>query len=131
MTTKDARVAEILGWEFYREEDMIYSVPPAESVTYTTSKKIRAVDFEVGDIIIETGKYPPFISVPTYETDGIVLDWVQGQELSDVFWKKMGQLLAQKHGNSKMAIYNYIEAMQYYKPGMYAQALLEVKDDDN
>lgn len=69
-----------------------------------------------------------FDSVPTWESDGIVLEWAQGQSVStrNKFYYEIGSKIKEDHGGTPFALAMFLEN---YKPGMYAKALLEARDD--
>ena len=72
----------------------------------------------------------PFISAPTYATDGIVLEWVQrGPKYYTLkFEKKLRVVISSSHDNTGIPepLWEYL---LFYKPGMHAQALLAVEEE--
>lgn len=83
-------------------------------------------------------KLPPFISNPTYETDGIVLEWVQGQGWNNEQWHEYVKALIRVVDSStdedvyEVARLNDPEIwllqfmLKHGKPGDVACALLAV-----
>lgn len=83
----------------------------------------------------------PFITEPTYETDGVVLEWVQGRDLHPEFLEAYKGILISKFDKKNIEDFgetvsvtedaaNWIVMhMHYYKPGMYALALEAVMEE--
>lgn len=110
----DAKVAEIIS-----EKPMRY--PPRTPLS-NQAWKDTMVDGKL------THAARPFISAPTFETDGIVLKWVQGQPFSERI-KFFGRFDAVIQGRNKTYAAKWPTALMFYKPGDYARALLEAQDD--
>ena len=137
--TRDARVAEVVGytlWKwvgFYKTQSIF---PPGldPAVEYQKSE-YEKIDWDNHNGDYCTNKVRPFISAPTYETDGIVLEWVQGQDNS-VYGKfsiSLSGAILQRISKvdreiMSMGLYDVIW-LKYYKPGDYAHALLVVKEE--
>ena len=75
--------------------------------------------------------YPKFVSAPSWESDGIILEWVQGQD--DFFIQAIAdeveRLIVKREGifpaiNNTLRLY-----LTYGKKGDYATALLAVLKD--
>lgn len=134
---KDARVAEII-----EPKPELPGNELAELATYlrgrTKSSAGKAwmlvFDYETGD----KPEWEPrtFISAPSYETDGIVLEWVQkasrkifghfAMSLSGAIYNRMSETEIEL---SKNGMFDIIW-IKHYKPGDYARALLEVSDNE-
>jgi hypothetical protein len=69
----------------------------------------------------------PFISAPTAETDWIVLEWVQGQDVgySKLIAEKLLELIWGGIPQHEVAE-QLDEFVRFYRPGDYARALLAV-----
>ncbi len=152
VTNKDSRVAEIIeskpaiDWSEKEESHELMSSLAGE-VTFSNKRAWRLYFiYDHGDNpewippVRRVFSHPrTFISVPTYETDGIVLKWVQGQDVEnettffDTFEVKLFDLLADTGGEKSWDV-EYEDRLQFalrnLKPGMYAQALLEVNDNE-
>ncbi len=118
---KDAIVAEAVGYKVN---------------TYHTKKgtEWKIVIRAENDIEV-LADLPPFISAPTWASDGIVLEWVQGQDgaiYGDFVTKLSGEILRQlsdgEMGVARSGMFSLVW-LKYYKPGDYAHALLAVTKD--
>ncbi len=113
---EDARVAEIV------EPNKPKRIPPGVP---TSSRAWR-------DMVVD-GKLEhcprPFISAPTHATDGIVLEWVQGQGIDyddRDFYVCLASLVSPEGKEIPLELLAYV---RNYKPGMYAHALLAVEEE--
>ena len=87
--TDDAIVAEIVGYTLYRKTwsdcaDMIICWPPDVEL-FTKPEVVLAKDLGDYDFQNSTMRPPRFISAPTWASDGIVLEWVQGSKIFPQF----------------------------------------------
>ncbi len=73
----------------------------------------------------------PFISNPTFETDGIVLEWVQGQDdiVTREFGGKLKEIVRENPDYKDTTVHPLDETVMNYKPGDYARALLATRGE--
>lgn len=128
--TDDAIVAEIVGYTLYRKTwsdcaDMIICWPPDVEL-FTKPEVVLAKDLGDYDFQNSTMRPPRFISAPTWASDGIVLEWVQGSKIFPQFTSRMRSILAKCNDDEEQYLSHWhIEALfAFYKPGMYAKAVL-------
>ena len=129
-TRKDVRVAEII-----EPKPELPGNKLEELSTYLSGQTKRSAgkawclvfDYETGDR--PEWDPLPFISAPTFATDGIVLEWVQGQDAKDFDTRDFMCILlglidpGQQSGDFTLHLF-----LNRYKPGMYAHALLAVEE---
>lgn len=74
---------------------------------------------------------PLFLTAPTWESDGIVLEWVQGQDIKmrAKFYVRARKLLAPEKFYSDIS-FLVGQVLMNYKPGTYAKALLAIGESD-
>ena len=113
--TKDARVAEILGWGLIETEDGSWAWVSKDNE---------------GDYAHEAwnNEYA-FISAATFASDGIVLEWVQRQGIDyddRDFYVCLASLVSPEGKEIPLELLAYV---RNYKPGMYAHALLAVEEE--
>lgn len=138
---EDAVIAEIVGYTFYEDanyNNKIIAVDPGKSGNY--GKQIFAKDIDDDAIFLGNRRPPTFTSNASFKTDGIVLEWVQGQDgatYGGFVVKLSGEILRQLSDGemavAKSGMFSLVW-LKYYKPGDYAQAvyvLHEERDDDN
>jgi hypothetical protein len=135
----DALVAEAVGYTFFRAGDIVsalFTVPPSEDAGYFfTLESVQAKDIDDEDKFAAYREPPPFLSAPTGNTDQIVLEWVQGQEneFRVRFEKALKEVLKVEAkvrptwGDPDSWLGMFLD---YQKPGMYAQALLAVIQEE-
>ncbi len=130
----DARVCHRMGWKFYKGELAFGKVVFAAYPKTHESRFFTQASFEefanTPHKQISTATIPPFISAPTFATDGIVLEWVQGNiELHspewDTYYREFIKILRNREmlGGITAHMNSYL-ILARYKPGDYAQALL-------
>lgn len=132
----DVLVAEAVGYTFWitdMAKPMVACCPPGKLKTGSLDWKPIKAD----GIPVPTDWHPyesplPFLSAPTYETDGIVKAWLKNQghlllldmnnELKWIWGKRMGLT---ESGQPDWILVS----MQMEEPGDYAKALLAVIED--
>ncbi len=143
ITDKDARVEDAgvchrMGWNFYRMELAFGKQAFTAYNSNIAPIGDRGGLFESSfDELVNTANrqisnisIPSFISAPTYATDGIVLEWVQGQGMyyADEFEKELSAIIWGGHEEfeTPRPLWEYV---RFYKPGNHAQALLAVEEE--
>ena len=142
--TRDARVAEIVGYRFYgwfgKDEtyDEYVCWAPGKGDLASDTNGYRILKGEDMDFAKKTEMEPdfcdvfhPFISAPTFATDGIVLEWVQENidfDDSIAFWKEVYFLVKQVSDRKAIVEFPHVHMLMFLQPGMYAKALLAAKD---
>lgn len=133
---RDAFVAKGMGWEFFKLEmafgkTAFVAYPLGEDLSglpITFEKSTFEELVETKNRQISKHTIPPFRSAPTYETDGVVYDWLKEQDTE--LKQKVKDVLANLSGNPEVG-FDFAFA---YKPGMYALALeavmMEERDNE-
>jgi hypothetical protein len=142
----DARVAEAVGYEAWETKKnwlgkyalgALYRIlrkegsSPIErsikSLKEDGYKKVSLASWQDVEGLSNHLRPLPFLTAPTHATDGIVLEWVQGQDdrLMAEFIRHLGEILA---AEDRQKEYTGLWAMRFYKPGMYARALLAIEE---
>lgn len=148
-TNRDAKIAEAVGWEAWEslidldgnKVDVPFLVlhkPNGKGMWAegaTNVREFKKVPYESWMDIPNLPHYlkpPPFITAPTYETDGVVLEWVQGQDayfiekianaVMDIIIKREGYVAARQD----QYLRGYLTSK---KPGDIALALEAVMEE--
>lgn len=84
-----------------------------------------------GDHPIEGySRIPTYLTAPTFESDGIVLEWVQGRAemiFEMQFCNSVREIVSGREEDEPVKERYYLNFfLRHYKPGDYASALLEV-----
>ena len=132
--TDDARVAEIVGYEFWRytgrgtlNHHILCRLPKDKPSQKQYFERAYLKDFD-SDIVFDEPP-PPFISAPTGNTDQIVLEWVQGQDMgfTEKFTEKLLEIIwggIPQHEVTE-PLHEYV---RFRRPGDMAKAVLAVKE---
>ncbi|KKM17962.1 hypothetical protein LCGC14_1670430 [marine sediment metagenome] len=70
--------------------------------------------------------FPKFDSAPSWESDGIILEWVRSNSRLNIFKEALISLIPVPDGYVDMPAFHLNLVLGSYKPGMYAKALLAV-----
>ncbi|KKL76428.1 hypothetical protein LCGC14_2044990 [marine sediment metagenome] len=140
-TSKDAKVAEIVGYRFiriYDEDDdgvprlMFICWPPDKKIHSDTTEYVSAKDIPDHYDWRNSGMLPlHFISAPTFATDGIVSDYMCSANaipLRKKWWKAVGYLISERMEVSGWQDLEISDWLLERIPGDYAQALLAVEE---
>lgn len=127
MTTRedDVKIAEIMGAEWHdiwvsdEKSQVLYF---EDEIDYYGMESLRK-----GYLI---SAIPEFLTAPSFESDGIVLEWAQGQDvvLANKFYYELGRIVER---DDKGTPFQLAKVLEHYEPGDYAKALLEVYDESN
>ncbi len=152
--TRDARVAEIMGytvwnWVGFHKTQSIFPPGLDPAVEYPNSE-YEKIDWDNYNEDYCTNTVKPYISAPTFATDGIVLEWVQGQGKHWLgfgrYLRRMKKFYMDAHDSWVLdnefigfswddmpdsATNWFVMHSHYYKPGMYALAVKEERGVDN
>lgn len=132
----DLRIAEAVGytlWRFKEQPELFecWHSDEFDPATYPEAYE-PATPNDVGkDDVVE--RCPPFDSAPSWESDGVILEWVQGQKedvrLQFEFHYRVREIAMSRVGEIPhdwgVAFIQLFE----YKPGDYAQAVLEASGE--
>jgi len=137
---EDARVCHRMGWKFHKGElafgKTAFIAHPKLLPSGNFSKSSFSELVNTPNRQISKTAIPPFISAPTFASDGIVLEWVQGQK-GNSFQEKFNREMKRLANKAFLKLERYgqgfesgFELLVTQKPGMYARALLEVNDNE-
>ncbi len=137
----DVRVAEIMGytlwsWVGFHKTQSVFP-PGLDPVVEYPNSEYKKINWDSYNGDYCTNKIKPFRSAPTHATDGIVLEWVQGQDDENWFTEFTHALIRGVDECTDDDVYGYDDIgslileffLRHYKPGDYAQALLETRND--
>ena len=134
MTNKrrdDAAVAEIVGytlWKWMHMHKVQSVIPPGinPDVAFPLTG-YEQIGWNKYSEMICTNKVKPFTTAPTFASDGIVLEWVQGQIFSVrlEYFKKLNEIIQEPTDGFSI---KWPDVLVHYKPGMYAKTLLETQE---
>lgn len=130
----DARVAEAVGYTIVRDANYqhklrCFSPESKMLVHYAQRDIVLAKNIDSTDKFLIKNAPPPFDSGPTPDTDWIVLEWVQDSSIMNLFKMALVDLFPVDDDYIYMPDYQLNLFVQFYKPGMYAKALLATLEE--
>ena len=136
-TTKDdARVAEAVGYTLWQEQRgeylMQYVFPPGvdanEKYRKSSFERLDWSEYKPGNV--ET-KPKRFLTNATHDTDGIVLEWVQGQDglLAHQFGYKLKDVVRTNPDYKDTTLHTLDETVMNYRKGDWAKALYALLEE--
>jgi len=130
MTKNDIRIAETIGytlWEYTTEERRQFVMRYVNTFTSSLYRQLNWGKYEHSKVCPHR-KLLPFDSAPFWESDGIILKWVQGRHeliFEMQFNNAVRGIITKMQDEPEDERYYLNFFLRHYKPGMYAQAVLE------